>query len=328
MGDPCVPRERQFLEDVMNDLRQPIAANSALSSCALNVVEYVLRLLGSRPFTHLSRRQAQQYLIRMHPLLSEQVQQEQPLSFFYDLGPGYHASIRADCVGLRFSPGLGELLAFRQISRFSRLVNIIYPAGVFFTLIIDDLCAWMTNDIPLELTRNYLDLMQDLIVSLGLERLVSIRSESAVCCADEYRHTFEQQVTYPKNVAASADQISNVSRFVGRLCTEDEVVARLARYQQALAVSNLVLKDHVTGIRMTQRASEECFGFRSFPGGDARLQSGEVMLVRELNETVRPVLVTNRNADYLAYRQLESAELPTAWPTALGPVYAARRRSF
>lgn len=168
---------------MLQDLRKPANAGSALSSALATsqaALEHVLQVLGGRRFIHLSRTQAQPYLARMREPLQADVDAGRPLRFCYDLGPGYHASVEPDFTGLRLLPALGELLVLRQIHAFGCGVARVYAPGVHFSLVIDDLCAWVTNDVAPIHTARFIHRLKALVRDVGMQDRVSVLSESAV----------------------------------------------------------------------------------------------------------------------------------------------------
>ncbi|MFW2357698.1 hypothetical protein [Hydrogenophaga sp.] len=303
----------------MNDRLPQFAAPAASQS----VLDRVLHTLGGRRFTHLSRSQAQPYLERMRSLLKADMDAGRPLHFCYDLGPGYHASVEADFTGLRFAPSLGELLALRQIHAFGREVAPVYAPGVRFSLVIDDLCAWVTNDVELIDTARYLKQFTALVGAVGMQDRVSVLAESALEDARVYRRAFERTPQLTKALAVSPAEQDNVSRFVGRACSTAQAADHLARYQRALVVSDHLLGAHLGGVRLTQRTTAQSLGFRCFPGSDVRLQSGEVDLLLASGAHPRPVLITHRH--HALYRRwpVEMDALPPNWPLPTGSAQVA-----
>lgn len=64
---------------------------------------------------------------------------------YYDIGGGYRAGIDATRPDLSFSPCLGELFAFRQITLLTRHIRAVYPPGAAFSLVVDNVCALLVN---------------------------------------------------------------------------------------------------------------------------------------------------------------------------------------
>ena len=319
--EPVARQASAHLTDVLRDITQPLPLAPAVGAPV--PLAQVLDLLGGRRFTHLSRTQAQPHLARMQPVLQADMDAGRPLRFCYDLGPGYHASVRADFADLRFAPGLGELLALRQIRVFAQAVRSVYPPGVRFELVIDDLCAWIANGVATEQTVGYCAQLQALVARVGMQQLVGVLAESAVLGQSTYRQAFEALPRATVMPVLTPHERDNVSRFVGRACDDDDARDHLERYQRALRVSERLLAPHLGGVRLTQRATASSLGFRAFAGGDARLQSGEVDVVLGEGMSPRPGLITSRNGWLYTRRPLAAHRLPERWPLPPGAVCAA-----
>ncbi len=293
---------------------------------ALACADQVFGILGERRFTHLSRRQAGAYRKATVASLQVDVRAGRALQFCWDLGPGYHASLRADFGGLRFDPGLGELLALRQISLFDRAVRCIYPPGVRFVLFIDDLCAWLVNDVPLVFTYGYIKRLEALVSALAMDGCACVQAESALLDAHDLRRAMALEPLPPdvQSLAWQPDgaEVMNVSRFVGHTCSVSEARQRVRSYLQAQAVSARWLSDRLPGVRLTQRASAATFGFRSFPGADARQQCGEVDLLFDAVGRPRPYLFTRNQRERYRRWPIAGGDLPACWPLPPGVAHA------
>ena len=57
-----------------------------------------------------------------------------------------------------------------------------------------------------------------------------------------------------------------------------------------------LLEPAISGVRLTQRATASTLGFRAFPGGDQRIQVGQLALGPGMRGRLRPILITSRNA--------------------------------
>ncbi len=284
--------------------------------------EWVFGILGERRFTHLSRRNAGPYRAAIVSSLQADIVSGHPLRFCWDLGPGYHASLSADFGGLRFEPGLGELLALRQIRLLDRAVRHMYPPGVRFALFIDDLCASAVNDVPLASTSRYVRLLSAMLGALAMDGCVNVQAESALVDVRDLQRAMAQE-PLPQDMRSPAwlpseTEVQNVSRFVGHACSVGEARQRTLRYLKAQAVSARLLSDRVEGVRLTQRASAATFGFRSFPGGDARLQCGEVDLLIDDRGRLRPHLFTRSQHDCFRRLPISGTDLPAGWPLPPG----------
>ena len=322
-----------YLIDLLRSFDAPLSAqpgpsadDAAPGSRWRASAEDLADLLCDRRFSPLSQTQASRYRPAMLARLQADVDAARPLRFFYDLGGGYHASLRADFSDLRFAPGLGELLALRQIRLFARAVEQVYLPGVHFSLVIDDLCAWAANGIALDKTQGYGERLRALIDAVRMAATVDVLAESALCTSGHFQAAVEGEPAPAPQRELSAQALENVCRFMGRACTATEALEHLARYQRAQAVSDRLLAPHIQGVRLTQRASDTCMGFRSFPGGDSRLQAGAVVLTLCGAGAIRPMLLTSRNQHAFALQSLPTAVLPPHWPLAAGDAQMARCR--
>lgn len=323
-----MPQVTQWLADILkafdNQKSTDQTGDASEKSSTGGTAKKIFTVLSHRRFTHLSRHQSEKYRANIESNLEIDIRLGRSLHFFYDLGPGYHASLRSDFRDLRFEPGLGELLALRQISILAKEVLRVYAPGVRFGIVIDDLCAEVVNDVPIYQTSSYLEKFDSLISTLGMQDWVKIVAESRILSHERFHDSFIKKNVSVKdlNLESSRVQMENVSRFVGRLCSHQEVVEYLQRYQAAQDTSKSMMTEHLTGVRMTQRATDSEFGFRSFAGGDARHQCGEVDIeVSEDLTALKPVLTTHVN--YARHRRVPIGQkhLPPAWPLRVGVVH-------
>ena len=262
----------------------------------------IYNIITGRSYSHLSRGKAGRYKDAILESVALNVQSGEPATFFYDLGPGYHASLYPDQMDLSFEVGLSELLVLYQISEFSREVAEVYPGGARFYIIIDNLCALATNDVSTEKTARYCADLRSLIDAIGVQQRVELLVESELFEESDYPR-LELPVEAGSDQCLSDEAIENVSRFVGRHCDMSEALARINIYREAAEVTENNLSRVVTGVRLTQRATENTLGFRSYPGGDSRIQAGEVAMTHNKKGKLRPILLTSRNiAEYDLYR--------------------------
>jgi hypothetical protein len=283
---------QSFLQNVAHSFRQPHPVHSGIHyESAQATAEAAFAILTHRDFTYLSKSRASLYQASILHHLAEDASAGRPLRFYYDLGGGYHAGINSSCRELSFSPGLGELFALRQITLFDRKVRSIYAPGTSFFLVIDNVCALLVNAIPLHQTLSYCAELRNLIRQLDLDKHVDLLVESEHFCPEDYRvDTTSVPISLP-----SPDVVENVSRFLGRDCGVSEAMDRIARYQVVSDETEKKLRSLIHGVRMTQRATPSTFGFRAFPGGDSRIQSGDVILIYHHNGRIEPRLVTSQS---------------------------------
>lgn len=256
----------------------------------------VFRALTARQFCYLSRSRSAPYADEALALIGSGIESGKPLRFYYDIGAGYHASICPSDTGLTFHVGASELFMISQAMSFSRRIAQLYPPGIEFTFVIDNICALMTNDIPLIDTLAYVESLRSLLHETQVEDTIKLLVESEVCSLADYDLNHEALTTDVPRHEPTAVDIENVERFLGRRCEREEALARIQRYKLAGAITDRLLNRIIDGVHMTQRATPATLPFRPFPGGDSRTQCGEVVLTIGSKGQIRPTLLTTRNA--------------------------------
>ncbi len=244
--------------------------------------------------------------------------------FFYDIGPGYHATTRPGVLPLCFDVGLAELLMLSQVNALWRRIVEIYEPGARFFLVVDNLCGLRTNDIPLELTEAYVRRFRQLIEETGLSGRVELIVESEEFDLRDYDRLLANIEVQPPVAEPTLQAVDNVARFLGRACTATEAAERIERYRRTGTVTNRLLDGLVQGVHVTQRATGATLGFRPFPGGDQRTQVGELALTRSEKGRLRPVLITTRNVDNFDYARIE---LPDVLPKPMTHITFASARA-
>jgi hypothetical protein len=310
---------RAYLIETMAELCAPLrAAVSAEGSTEL--AEQIFSLVTSREFCYLSRTRTAQYREGTVQLMRRRIGLGEPFRFFYDIGPGYHASLRPGKDPLRFHLGLSELLILGQIANLCRRISVLYEHGARFWFVVDNLCGLRTNDIPVEPTERYCADLRALIRETGLDDRVALIVESEAFALEEYDRLLSQLPVEPLAEEPAPKEVDNVARFLGRPCTADEAAERIERYRRTGAVTDRLVDALVRDVHMTQRATGATLGFRPFPGGDVRTQAGEVVLVRSSRGRLRPILVTSQNVDLYA---LTSYRFPDVLPSTIPNVLYA-----
>jgi hypothetical protein len=120
--------------------------------------------------------------------------------------------------GLVFTVGFSELCALAQIAAFCNRVAPIHVPGARFVLVIDNLCGWLTNDIPVDRTAAYCADLRSLIDEAGMSGRVSVLVEAeefalSAYVIDRTRLAEDMAILHP-----TPDDVENVSRFLGRPC--------------------------------------------------------------------------------------------------------------
>lgn len=303
----------EYILTIMSSFSQKSETTDNPKADAREIAEDIFHIITGRSYSHLSRRKAGQYkeLIVRH--IDRSVRAGKPAMFFYDLGPGYHASLHPGKSQPSFGVGLAELFALYQVNEFAREVHQVYREGARFFLIIDNLCALSTNDIPVDKTSQYCSELRSLIQDTGTQNTIEVLVESELFEEQDYPR-LGKTVSNDETRILSEVEIENVSRFVGRRCDMSEALARIDIYAKASEVTERNLSSVVTGVRLTQRATENTLGFRSFPGGDSRIQAGQIAITHNKKGKLCPILLTSRNiAEYDIYR----FELPDEVPDSI-----------
>ena len=89
-------------------------------------------------------------------------------TFYYGLGGGYTTSFRSPSASRVPEVGLAEVLLLRQATELAARVSALYPPGVRFSLVIDNLSAYLVEDVPVAQTLVYCRKLRSLVDALGL----------------------------------------------------------------------------------------------------------------------------------------------------------------
>ena len=307
------PRVHEYLAALMASFGA--LPNRAEEAPPDSLPEKAFDILTNREFCYLSNSRVLPYRAEVLRLISNAIRQDRPMRFYFDIGGGYHASLRPGHEAVSFDVGIAELFVLRQIRKFSNRITAIYPPGVRFWLVIDNLCAHLINDIAVANTLGYCTKLRELIRAAGMDGIVDLLVESERTSVDEFARLRTGQAATRANGQPTEKEHANVERFLGRVCDSDEASARLARYQQVVTASEQLLTPFIDGVHMTQRASPTTLCFRPFPGGDSRIQSGEVALRRGKGTQLTPVLLTSRNViEFDCHRDRPDGLLPNVIP--------------
>jgi hypothetical protein len=308
--------EAAALQSYLEALMTGFSASSSTGTPSLkanSAPEAVLALLTNRDFCYLSKSKVSGYRESILTLVRDAARRSKPIGFYYDLGGGYHASTRPEKEGLSFEVGLGELFVLSQIASFTARARRIYSPGVKFSLVIDNVCALLVNDVPLANTREYCEDLRRLIRDVGMQELVDVLVEGEHFSVDDFDRP--KPGTAKRRVQLTRQQRDNVERFLGRPCDEDEAVERFLKYQDVIEISDRLLASLIPGVHMTQRATPTTICFRAFPGADSRIQSGEIALARNGDGKLYPFLLSSRNiGEYVLQRHRFPGLLPGVIP--------------
>lgn len=292
----------RYLLGILSVVQRKDRIFSASRTSKKPIAEQVFEILTSRPFCYLSKIRSSRYAEQCIHSLNQAIGRDKPLPFYYDIGGGYHASIRPGQDELSYDVGLAELLIIFQIVSFISLIENIYPPGAKFNLVIDNVCAWLVNDISIEKTLFYCQSYRSLIDRLNLSKHVTLLVESEHFSPIDYSALDKRESDFSLNERLTLQDLGNVSRFLGRPCDSVEASERFSRYKRMSLSSERLLNTLIHGVHMTQRATDTTPCFRSFPGGDSRIQCGDVGITLNALGRLHPVLLTSTNIDhYLCY---------------------------
>lgn len=284
-----------YVQEILSEMSRCEAAKWSRQTVG-SLPEQIFDILTCREFCYLSKSKVAPYRPEVLRQIRLSIERGVAIPFYLDLGGGYHASLVEGGAGLCFEPGLGELMVLQQAARFRARVREVYGPGIQFTIVIDNLCALLVNDIPVGPTERYCASLRRMIEAAGVEAWAGLLVESENFTPDQY--PAEGQIAATAR-PVTANEHGNVERFLGRPCSPAEASLRVARYAQIGACSEHLLGTLIDGVHMTQRASSTTLCFRAFPGSDCRIQAGEVALqiVQQAGvPSLKPFLLTSRNA--------------------------------
>jgi len=299
------------IEEYLTAMRPPQVCEGAQ---AVSIVEpervaaQIFDLLTQREYCYLSKSRVAPYRANALAAFVEAIAQQKPIHIFLDLGGGYHASLRPGFRPLDFSVGLAEWFVLGQIARFMREVGSVYAPGARFSIVIDNLCAYAVNDVPVAETERYCAGLRRLIRTLRLEERIGLLVESEHFDYSDYVSAMGR-APVDCSTELSPKQLDNIQRFLGRPCSRQEAEQRSQRYVAASFATESLIAPLVTGLRMTQRASNTTLCFRPFPGADCRIQTGQVVLRIGGNAKPRPMLLTSANLDEFDLQQVTMAHV-------------------
>ena len=211
-------------------------------------------VLTSREYCYLSSARVAPYREEILGFISTAVAKGEPIRFYFDIGGGYHATLEPGVAKLCFDVGLAELMILRQIRSFVAKVSQLYGPGAVFTLVIDNMCAALINDVPPEHTKSYVHKLRTLIRETGMESLVDLLVESERFTEADFACVRLAAAPAPGG-DLSTKQHENVERFLGRRCDSTEAAERTRRYTEVTTASEKLLNTIIDSVHMTQRAS-------------------------------------------------------------------------
>lgn len=252
----------------------------------------IFNIITSRKYNYQSKKKIQTLQETSIQKINLFIQHQEPIECFLDLGGGYRATTDLDDLSLNFCPSLGELFVLYQIKSLDLDIRKIYPIGVSFKIYIDNGVANFVNHIPYEKSLSYCKQLRNMIHRLGLESLVKIIIESE----DTDWRKKVSQLKYQKVDSITDTQYLNVLRFSGIKYTREEAIDCFSRYAPATNLSKQ-LSEKITskGLHFMQRVGNEepHLSFRPFPGGDVRIQCGNLGFSYNDKGHLVPCLITS-----------------------------------
>lgn len=254
----------------------------------------IIKVLTHRSFNYKSKISLSHLLPDVEKVILAQVQNGQPLKFYLLYNGGYRASPFSDSLELNFDPDQTEMMLLYQISLLDVKISQIYPAGVDFTIVVNNGVALWVNEIALESTKAYSDRLRRMIKWAGAQDQVQVLLQSELPnFSPHFRFESPPMVS---GIAEFEHQI--VERFLGRTCSEEEAIYRSAIYQiaenyWAAQLSEIAPPKEVLMFR--QIAHPEMLSFRPFPGGAIRIQNGSLGFQRN-KSVLTPKLISSVSA--------------------------------
>ncbi|OGG94172.1 hypothetical protein A2609_00100 [Candidatus Kaiserbacteria bacterium RIFOXYD1_FULL_47_14] len=295
-----------YMDSLLEELLKPFIFNNSFATTITALPSEIFKILSSREFTYFTRIKAEPYRIIINRKIQDSYSDRKQLVFYYNLGGGYHARISE---GLSFEPGLSELMTIFQIRKILGKLEI-YPFGVRFEIIIDNRCAELANHILIKDTSHYSNELGAIIKKLGLSPLIKIVLESDLVSKEDFNNqvvSCEKDFTYK----ISDKDCKNACRFCKNISTSNQITCA-KRYKIINNVSRDISSEYAKdGVHLTQRSTDKSFPFRSFPGGDSKIQCGKVVLLLEGKTIKKPLLITANN---IGKYDLFKINLPDRFP--------------
>jgi hypothetical protein len=262
----------------------------------------IFDLLVSRPFCYLSKSRTQTHRSKAIEYLEMCMKSDRIIHFSYNIGGGYHASLDPGTMSVSFDVGLGELLLLYQIQKFGVAVQRIYGPGIKFYVTISNLNAQAVYDIPKAATEEYARRLRGLLETLRMSAAVVV-IESEIADKKTYSELRRKRGTLTNL------QKDKVERFLGRECTAGEA----SEYNSIYSAATLIAKRNfaLNALPLAARG-ERTLCFRSFPGGDSKIQIGQVMLTTNKQGDIIPVLVTRGHWNCFALLKMPRYPVPIA----------------
>ena len=307
---------RQYLEALLAELNAPVAPTRKPIGLAA-LPDRVFETLASRELCSLSLGRIAGSRDAVVASVARSLRRSEPIHFYYGLGDGSVTRFRSGVSGV----GLAEVLLLRQVTELASRVGQQYPGGVRFSLVIDDLGAYLVEDVPVAQTLAYCRKLRQLVDDLGLSALTDLIVTSEYFSVSDFAEVWPSgdgvpalgSLTNKPHRPAGHDAVGAEARTDAERARRSDVVRQAA--EQLLAPM-------IRGVYLTGRTTAESLGFRPFPGGDSCGERGEVVLTRKGRTALGPMVLTSANrADYA----VERYPFPDVLPSSIAEVGYAER---
>jgi hypothetical protein len=298
-----------YVKKILEDIKGLNRASDFFDIGEKEIPEKIFNILSSREFTYLTKIKSEVYKKDMLERIEKSYSKKMPLNFYLSLSGGYHARIK-ETESLTFDVGLSELLALLQVKKFIAKAKPFYKFGIQFTIFLDNRCPEAANGVPVADTERFAVQLKNYIKKLELDDEIGVMVESEVVSKEEYENKLKlMEPKFPIKEASDSDY-KNARRF-SNIKPGKDFIAKTQRFKSASKVSRAFICEYArrnNGIWLVQRAGEFAYAFRSFPGGDSRIQCGAVALLYGENKIIKPVLITSQNFKNYKLRDIKLPE--------------------
>jgi hypothetical protein len=319
---PVASALRQYLDALLGELNAPSAPTRTPIDLAA-LPDRVFETLVSREFCSLSLGRVAGSRDAVVASVARALRRSEPIHFYYGLGGGYATSFRSPSTPRVPEVGLAEVLLLRQATELAGRVSALYPPGVRFSLVIDNLSAYLVEDVPVTQTVAYCRKLRQLVDDLGLSALTDLIVTSEYFSVSDFAEAWPSG----EDVPDVGTLTNKPHRVAGReaICVDQAADAELMRRAHAARqAAEQLLAPMIRGVYLTGRTTVESLGFRPFPGGESCAERGEVVVTRKGRTALGPMVLTSAtHADYA----IERYRFPGVLPPSIDEVgYAERLR--
>ncbi len=309
---PVASALRDYLDTLLGELNGPGAPPTRTPIDLAALPDRVFETLVSREFCSLSLGRVAGSRDAVVASVARALRRSEPIHFYYGLGGGYATSFRSPSASRVPEVGLAEVLLLRQATELAARIGALYPPGVRFSLVIDNLSAYLVEDVPVAQTLVYCRKLRQLVDDLGLSALTELIVTSEYFTVSDFAEAWPSGGDVP-DVGALTNKPHGIAgrQAVGvDEAADAELVRRVHAARQA---AEQLLAPMIRGVYLTGRTRLETLGFRPFPGGQAGAERGEVVLTRKGRTALGPMVLTSAtHADYAVERYRFPGVLPSS----------------